>query len=90
MIYAKDIVHIHNQMKAANIYMGSIYMYARLGLGVYGPYTCIDTEIEACAQSGANIYIYMLESRRARPNLARPDQYGNRKQWNKTFSFHIC
>ena len=76
MVYAKDIVHIHNQMKAANIYMGSIYMYAMLGLGVYGPYTCIYTEIEACAQSGANIYIYMLESRRTRPNLARAAQYG--------------
>ena len=28
-------------MKAANIYMASIYMYARLGLGLYGPYICI-------------------------------------------------
>ena len=90
MVYAKDIVYIHNQIKAANIYMGSIYMYARLGLGVYGPYTCIYTDIEACAQSGANIYIYTLESWRARPNLARAAQYGNRKQWNKTLSFHIC
>ena len=56
MVYANDKVHIHNQMKAENIYMGSIYMYARLGLGVYGPYTCIYNDIEAFAQSGANIY----------------------------------
>ena len=27
MVYAKDIVHIHMQMKAANIYMAYIYMY---------------------------------------------------------------
>ena len=58
LIYAKDIVHIHMQMKAANIYMAYIYMYARLVLGVYSPYTCIYGDIEACAQSGANIYIY--------------------------------
>ena len=51
-------MHIHMQMKAANIYMAYIYMYARLGLGVYGSYTRIYPEIEACAQSGANIYIY--------------------------------
>ena len=59
MVYAKDIMHIHMQMKAENIYMGSIYMYARLLLGVYGPYTYIYGNIEACTQSGANIYIYI-------------------------------
>ena len=59
MVYANDKVHIHIQMKAANIYMGSIYMYARLGLGLYGPYICIYGDIEACTQSGANIYIYI-------------------------------
>ena len=59
MVYANDKVHIHKQIKAANIYMGSIYMYTRLGLGVYGPYTCIYTDIEACMQSGANVYIYI-------------------------------
>ena len=58
VVYAKDIMHIHMQMKAANIYMAYIYMNAGLGLGVYGPYTCIYGDIEACAQSGANIYIY--------------------------------
>ena len=58
VVYAKDIMHIHMQIKAANICMAYIYMYARLGLGVYGPYTCIYTDIEACAQSRANIYIY--------------------------------
>ena len=31
MVYAKDIMHIHMQIKAANIYMAYIYMYARLG-----------------------------------------------------------
>ena len=36
MVYAKDIMHIHMQMKAANIYMAYIYMYARPGWGVYG------------------------------------------------------
>ena len=59
MVYANDKVHIHIQIKAENIYMGSIYMYARLGLGVYGPCTCIYTDIEACAQIGADIYIYI-------------------------------
>ena len=84
-------MHIHMQMNAANIYMAYIYMYSRLGLGVYGPYTCIYGDIEACAQSGAiYIYIHTLESWHARPNLARAAQYGNRKQWNKTLSFHIC
>ena len=53
MLYIKDIMHIHIQMKAENIYMASIYMYARLGLGFYGPYMCIYGDIEACVQSGA-------------------------------------
>ena len=59
MVYVNDKVHIHMQMKAENIYMVYIYMYSRLVLGVYGPYTCIYTNIEACVQSGANIYIYI-------------------------------
>ena len=58
MVYANDIMHINIQMKAANIYMAPMYIYARLGLGLYGPYICIYADIEACAQSGANIYIY--------------------------------
>ena len=58
MVYANDKVHIHIQMKAENIYMGSIYMYARLVLGVFGPYTCIYTDIEACVQREP-IYIYI-------------------------------
>ena len=98
MVYANYKVHIHNQMKAENIFLGSMYMCARLGLGVYGPYTCIYTDIEACEQSGANIYIYIyiyiyictLESWRARPNLASAAQYGYRKLWYMTLSFHIC
>ena len=31
-------MHINIQMKAGNIYMAPIYMYARLLLGIYGPY----------------------------------------------------
>ena len=59
MVYANNKEHIHNQIKAENIYMGSIYMYSRLVLGVYGPYICIYSDTEACAQNGANIYIYI-------------------------------
>ena len=59
MVYANDIMHIHIQKKAENIFMASIYMYARLGLGVCSLYTCIYANIEACAQSRANIYIYI-------------------------------
>ena len=79
-------------MKAENIYMGSIYMYARLVLGVYGPYTCIYTDIEACMQSGADIYIciYLLESWCARLHLAHPAQYGYKKLWYMTLISHIC
>ena len=90
MVYAKDIMHIHMQMNAANIYMAYMYMYARLGLGVYAPYTGIYCDIEACTQHGANIYIYTLESWCTRLNLACAAQYGNSKLWNKTLSFHIC
>ena len=63
MVYANDKVHIHIQIKAANIYMGSIYMYARLVLGVYSLYTCIYTDIEACVHSWANVYIYIYIDR---------------------------
>ena len=59
MVYANDIMHIHIQIKAENIYMASIYMYSRLGLGLYGPYIGIYADIEACTQSGADIYIYI-------------------------------
>ena len=52
-------MHIHNQMKAENIYMEPIYMNSRLVLGVYSPYTCMYPEIEACMQSRGNIYIYI-------------------------------
>ena len=70
-------------MKAENIYMAYIYMYKRLGLGLYGPYICIYGDMEACAQSGANIYIYIytLESWHARLNLAQAAQYGYKKLW---------
>ena len=59
MVYANNIMHIHIQMKAENIYMAYICMYSRTGLGLYGPYICIYGDIEACAQIGANIYIYI-------------------------------
>ena len=58
-IYAKDKMHINIQIKAENIYMASIYMYTRLVLGSYGLYICIYADIEACTQSGANIYTYI-------------------------------
>ena len=59
MVYANDIMHIHIQIKAENIYMASIYMYSRFVLGLYGLYICIYGDLEACSQSGANIYIYI-------------------------------
>ena len=59
MEYANDIMHIHIQMKVENIYMASMYMYSRLLLGLYGPYIGIYADIEACTQSGADIYIYI-------------------------------
>ena len=97
MAYVNDIMHIYIQMKAENRYKASIYMYEKLGLGVYGPYTYIYADIEACTQSRANIYIYIyiyihthtLESWRARLNLAHAAQYGYRKLWYITLSFHI-
>ena len=49
----------HPNKGSKHIYSIHIYMYARLGLGLYGPYICIYTDIEACAQSRANIYIYI-------------------------------
>ena len=42
MVYANDIMHKNSQIKAENIYMATIYMYARLGLGVYSLYIYID------------------------------------------------
>ena len=58
MVYANDIMHINIQMKTEKIYMVSIYMYAMLGLGLYGPYICIYANIEAFTQSGDHIYIH--------------------------------
>ena len=55
--------------------------------------------IEACAQSGADTYIYIyniyiyiclcLNLWHERLNLARTAQYGYRKLWYITLSFHI-
>ena len=59
MVYTNNIMNTHIQVKAENLYMASIYMYTRLGLGLYGPYIGIYADIEACAQSRANIYIYI-------------------------------
>ena len=91
MVYTNNIMHVHIQIKAENIYIAYIYMYARLVLGLYGPYICIYGDIEACMQSGATIYIYIhtLESWCARLNLATSAQYGYRKLWYMTLSFHI-
>ena len=50
MVYANDIMHIHIQIKAENIYMVSIYMYSRLGVGLYGPYIGIYADIECNGQ----------------------------------------
>ena len=58
-IYANDIMHINGQKKAENIFIASIYMYLRLILGVYNPYTRICNDLEACTQSVAYIYIYI-------------------------------
>ena len=46
IVYVAEIMHDNIQMKAENIYMVSIYMYARLGLGIYGPYIYIDMDID--------------------------------------------
>ena len=50
MIYTDYIMHEISQMKTVNIYMVPIYMYAKLGLGVYGPYIYIYiyNDLEAC------------------------------------------
>ena len=58
-IYANDKVHNNSQMKAANIYIAPIYMYARFRLGVYSLYICKYTYLEAYAQSRADIYMYI-------------------------------
>ena len=59
MVYANDIMHISIQIKAENTNIEFIYMYKRLGLGLYDPYICIYADIEACTQSRADIYIYI-------------------------------
>ena len=41
MVYANYIVHDNGQIKAKNIYIIPIYMYAMLGLDIYGPYIYI-------------------------------------------------
>ena len=58
-IYANDMMHNNGQMKAENIYMAPIYMYSRLGLGVYGPYIYIYIERFRGFHPKHNIYIYI-------------------------------
>ena len=57
-LYGDYIMHHISQGKAVNIYIASMYMYARFVLGIHGPYICIYSDLEACTQSGANIYIH--------------------------------
>ena len=71
-------------------------MYARLGLGVIWPIYMYIDQYRGLRSKTERIYIYIyiyihtLESWRARVNLARIAQYGYRKLWYMTFSFHIC
>ena len=51
IVYAADVMYKKRSIKAESIYMVPIYMYARLGLGVYSPSTYIYIYI-------AHIYIY--------------------------------
>ena len=78
-IYANDKMHINIKMKTKNIYMAPIYMYDRLGLGVYSLYIYRVTNLEASTHIGADAFIYTLESWRARLNLAHAAQCGYRK-----------
>ena len=63
MVCANDKMYNNSQMKAEYIYIyiyiyrALIYMYERLGLGFYGPYICMYTNLEACARRGADTYI---------------------------------
>ena len=94
MVYVNDIMHNNSGIKPENIYITPIYMYARLGLGLYGLYIGIYTNIEACTQKlslYAYIYIYKntLESWHARLNLAWVAPHGYRKLWYITLNFYI-
>ena len=41
MVYENDKIQKNNRIETENIYMALLYMYARLRLGVYGPYIYI-------------------------------------------------
>ena len=58
-INANDVMHIDSQIKAENIYIAPIYMYTRLRLGVYRLYIYVQSNTKACAQSTADINIYI-------------------------------
>ena len=59
VVYAADKIYRKRHMKAENTCMVPIYIYVRLEFSVYSPYICIYRDLMACAQSVANIYIYI-------------------------------
>ena len=95
MVYAAEIMYGKCQIKAANIYMVPIYMYSRLGLGVYSLYIYIYIAIYRPMYKGQPIYMYIyiykytLESGWARLNLALATQWSYRKLWYTTLSLYI-
>ena len=68
MVDANDIMHKNNQMKAANIYMAPIHMYARLGLGLYSPYVSIKRLAYKAKPIYIYIYIYVYSKRLLLPS----------------------
>ena len=48
MIYAEYTMHENSQVKVENICIKPIYTFERLGLGIYGPYIYIYSDLGAC------------------------------------------
>ena len=59
IVYANYTMHQNSQKKVVNKFMAFIDICVRLKLGLYSPYICIYTNLEACTQSGAGVYIYI-------------------------------
>ena len=57
IVYVDYTMHDKSQLKAENIYRVPIYIYTRLGLGVYSLHIFIYTNLKAYTQS--TVYIYM-------------------------------